>query len=246
MSSQHQESGAESAGAAAGAAPSRALRADAERNRARLVEAARSVFAETGVDSPLENIAERAGVGIATLYRRFPTREELIAATYEAKMAEITDFTEEALHAPDAWTGLRDCIERFCAMQSENRGFSSAVIMALPVPAVVPPHRERLRTNLAALIERAQEEGSLRDDFVLEDITLLMMATGGILRVTREAAPHAWRRLLAYQLEAFRTPGSAGPADPLPTAPTAMQLRRAAEAHRARLRQSPPASSPVG
>ncbi|MEW1723433.1 helix-turn-helix domain-containing protein [Streptomyces sp. NPDC093109] len=242
MSSQHQESGAGSVGAAAGAAPSRALRADAERNRARLVEAARSVFAETGVDSPLENIAERAGVGIATLYRRFPTREELVAATYEAKMAEIADITEEALRTPDAWTGLRDCIERFCTMQAENRGFSSAVIMALPLATDAPAHRERLRSNLAALIQRAQEEGTLRDDFVLEDITILMMATGGILRVTRDAAPHAWRRMLAYQLEAFRTTGAGGPADPLPTAPTAMQLRRAAEAHRARMRQSPPAA----
>ncbi|MEV7427527.1 helix-turn-helix domain-containing protein [Streptomyces sp. NPDC091212] len=230
MSSEHEASGE------AAAAPSRTLRADAERNRARLVEAARSVFAENGIESPLENIAERAGVGIATLYRRFPTREELIAATYEAKLAEIADITEEASRAPDAWTGFRDCIEHFCATQAENQGFTSAVIMTLPVPAEVSVHRERLRKSLAALVQRAQEEGTLRDDFVLEDIALLLMATGAILGVTREAAPHAWRRLLAYQLEAFRAPGD--PADPLPTAPTAMQLRRASEAHRARVRQT--------
>ncbi|RDG33970.1 TetR/AcrR family transcriptional regulator, partial [Streptomyces corynorhini] len=228
MSSQHQTSGE------AGAAPSRALRADAERNRARLVEAARSVFAENGIDSPLENIAERAGVGIATLYRRFPTREELVAATYEAKLAEIADATEAASRAPDAWTGFRDCVEYFCAVQAENQGFTSAVIMALPVATEVSAHRERLRESLGTVIRRAQEDGSLRDDFVLEDIALLLMATGAILRVTREAAPHAWRRLLAYQLEAFRAPGD--PAAPLPTAPTAMQLRRASEAqlHRGR------------
>src|SRR5437763_11048684 len=81
-----------------------ALRVDAARNRTAVVEAARAVFAERGLDVPLEEIAQRAGVGIATLYRRFPTREALIAASFEPLMAAYAQAVAEALQAPDAWT----------------------------------------------------------------------------------------------------------------------------------------------
>ena len=82
------------------------LRADAERNRQRIVEAARALFAERGLNVPLEEIAHHAQVGIATLYRRFPTREDLIAASFEAKMASYTAAVEIALQAPDGWSGF--------------------------------------------------------------------------------------------------------------------------------------------
>src|SRR5689334_23961309 len=85
----------------------RALRADARRNRQRIVEGACAVFRERGLDVPLEEIADRAGVGIATLYRRFPTREELIAAVFEAQLLEVATAAEEALESADAWTGFR-------------------------------------------------------------------------------------------------------------------------------------------
>src|SRR5829696_6933448 len=94
------------------------LRADAERNRRRIVAAAQAVFAESGLDAPLEAIAQRAGVGIATLYRRFPTREDLVAASFAPKMAEYTAAIEEALQAADAWEGLCGFAARACAMQA--------------------------------------------------------------------------------------------------------------------------------
>src|ERR1700738_3794268 len=129
MSHQSPESGR------AGVRPCRTLRADAERNRSRLVEAAHAVFAESGLSAPLEDIAERAGVGIATLYRRFPTRDDLIAATYEAKLAAFAEAVEEALKASDAWSGFTACMERMCAMQAENRGFAKVITMMLPLSA---------------------------------------------------------------------------------------------------------------
>jgi len=201
------------------------------RNRRRLVEAAQEIFSESGLGAPLEDIAERAGVGIATLYRRFPTREELIAATYEAKMADFANTVEEALQAPDAWIGFSDCVERLCAMQAENRGFSNVVSMALPTSTEAEALRRRMKRDLAILVHRAQEEGVLRDDFVPEDIPLLLMANAGILRITRDGAPHAWRRLVAYLLEAFHAKGDR--ATPLPAAPTPMQMRRVMMAHEA-------------
>src|SRR5919108_6174329 len=97
------------------------MRADAARNRQRIVQAAQLAFAERGLDVPLEEIARRAGVGIATLYRRFPTRDALIAASFAPLMAAYAEAVDEALQAPDAWTGFARFLERVCAMQAADR-----------------------------------------------------------------------------------------------------------------------------
>src|SRR5215472_12328655 len=94
-----------SGGCGAGSAPRR-LRADAARNRAAIVAAAREVFAEQGLEAPLEEIAMRAGVGIATLYRRFPGREQLIAAALVDKVTEYAEAAAEALAVTDPWEGF--------------------------------------------------------------------------------------------------------------------------------------------
>src|SRR5450759_1492763 len=94
----------------------RPLRVDAERNRGRIVEAAQAAFAERGLNVPLEDVAARAGVGIATLYRRFPTREDLIAACFERRLAEYARAADEALEAPEAWPGFCAYVARICAM----------------------------------------------------------------------------------------------------------------------------------
>jgi AcrR family transcriptional regulator len=206
----------------------RALRADAQRNRQRVVQAARAVFAEKGLDVPLEDIADRAGVGIATLYRRFPTREELVVAVFESKLLEYATAADEALESLDPWTGFQDYIERICAMQAADRGFADMIVMALPAASDMAERvRDRAHHTVAELIRRAQDAGALRQDFVPEDIPLLLMATAGVLHTTRDAAPHAWRRLVAYLLEGFR----ADHTGPLPAAPTPSQTKRAMIAH---------------
>src|SRR5829696_2163921 len=90
----------------------RLLRADAERNRERILAAAREVFAERGLDAPFDAIAQRAGVGQATLYRRFPRREDLIVACFAPNLAEYAAAVEEALRVPDAWTGFCGFLEQ--------------------------------------------------------------------------------------------------------------------------------------
>src|SRR5215471_5679817 len=102
----------------------RQLRADAVRNRAALIEAAREVFAEHGLDASLEEIACRAGVGIATLYRRFPGREQLIAAALVDKVAEYAHAAEEALAVTDPWEGFAGYVYRICELQAADRGLS--------------------------------------------------------------------------------------------------------------------------
>lgn len=205
----------------------RALRADAERNRERLVEAAQSVFAEGGLNVALEEVAARAGVGIATLYRRFPTREELVAAAFEAKLTEYAVAAEEAFALRDPWESFVELVGRICSMQADDRGFTDLITMSLPSAKHSAELRDRARRAAVKVIGRAQEAGVLREDFVLEDLALLLMANAGVVRATRDVAPHAWRRPLAFMLDGFRvpSPGAFRPG-PMPAPPTAAQLAR--------------------
>src|SRR5918994_1690408 len=172
----------------------RALRADAERNRERILAAAREVFAERGLDAPLEAIAQRAGVGQATLYRRFPRREDLIVACFAPKLAEHAAAVEEALAAPDAWTGFCGFLEHVCAMQAADQGVQDVLTTTFPTDRAVEEQRAHAFAQLTELIRRAQDQGGLRADFVSEDVVLLLLANAGVVRAMRTAAPEAWRR----------------------------------------------------
>jgi AcrR family transcriptional regulator len=201
----------------------RPLRVDAERNRARIVEAAESAFAERGLDVPLEDVADHAGVGIATLYRRFPTRDDLIAACFERRVAEYARVAEEALEAADGWSGFCGYVERICAMQAADRGLKDVLTRTFPNARALEAHRTRGYEASVQLIERAQAEGSLRRDFVPEDLVLLLMANAGVVQGAGEAAPDAWKRFFGLMRDGCR---SAGAAD-LPPPPTSRQMIRA-------------------
>jgi AcrR family transcriptional regulator len=188
-----------------------------------IVEAARSAFAERGLDVPLEEIADRAGVGIATLYRRFPTREDLIAASFERKITEYADAAEEALRGPDAWSGFCGYVQRVCAMQAADRGLRDVLTMTFPTGAAMERQRRKAYRDFAKLVRRAQAEERLRRDFVPEDLVVLLMANAGVVQGTRDAAPEAWKRFAALMIEAFR----ADRAGPLPEPPTRRQMYRA-------------------
>ncbi len=200
-----------------------ALRVDAERNRQRLIAAAREMFAERGLDVPMEDIARQAGVGVATLYRRFPTRADLIAGAFEAKMAAYADAGSQALAHPDPWAGFCAYIERVCAMQADDRGFAHVLCMTFPSDKQFEAERDRAYQSFLELVRRAQAAGSLRDDFVAEDLAILLMANAGVVAGTADAAPDAWGRFVAYMLQAF----SARSAAPLPGPPTQTAMRRA-------------------
>jgi AcrR family transcriptional regulator len=111
------------------------LRADARQNRDRIVEVARALFAERGLDVPMAAIARRAGVGVATLYRRFPTKESLVAEVFADQFAACVSVVDEALADPDPWRGFCTLVEKVCAMQAVDRGFSAAVVASLPRPS---------------------------------------------------------------------------------------------------------------
>lgn len=200
-----------------------ALRADAERNRCRIVEAARQVFAEQGLDAPMNEVARRAEVGIATLYRRFPTREDLITDVFAEKMAAYADAIEQALADPDPWHGFCTYIERVCAMQAEDHGFTEVPTLTFPTAKAFEAKRNEAYRGFAELIARAKDTGRLRRDFTTEDLVLLLMANAGVVAATAGTAPDAWRRLVAYMIQAF----GADHTDALPPVPTGQSLYRA-------------------
>lgn len=198
-----------------------ALRADAERNRERVTAAARLMFAEHGLGVPLEDVARRAGVGVATLYRRFPTREDLVAAAYEDGMTAYADAVATALDDPDSWRGFCDLLERLCAMQAADRGLAEALTTAFPGARALEAQRDRAYHGLVELVSRAKVAGRLRRDFVPEDVTVLLAAAAGVA-----STPPAWRRLLAYLLQAFAVPGTTPETAPLPEPPARGALLR--------------------
>ena len=184
---------------------------------------AREVFAEQGLEAPLEAIAARAGVGIATLYRRFPTREKLVAAALAGKVAQYAEAAEQALAVPDPWAGFAGFAQRICELQACDRGLSDLLSMTLSAGEQVEQLRRTANENVITLIERAKASGTLREDFVGEDLLLLLIATAAVMHVTRGDAPDAWRRFVALALDAFRCRDSPG----LPEPPSAVQMTRA-------------------
>lgn len=197
------------------------LRTDAQHNRHRIVEAAREIFATAGVDVTMREIARRAGVGVATLYRRFPTKESLITEVFAEQMAMCVAVLDQALADPDPWHGFCAVIEKVCAMQAVDRGFTSAFLAAFPGAVAFGPVLVRNERGFAELTRRAKQSGQLRADFVPDDLRLLIMANGGISAESPEAALAASRRLVTLLLQSLR----AHPADPPGPLPPAVPLR---------------------
>lgn len=209
------------------------LRADAERNRVRIVEAAQAAFADHGLDVPLEHVADDAGVGIATLYRRFPRREDLIEACFERRLAEYAQATEDALAADDGWPGFCAFVERLCGLQAADHGLRDVLTRSFDESSALEAHRVRAYRALVRLIHRLQADGFLRTDFVPEDLILLLMANGGVVAGTGDAAPDAWRRLIGMLLDGLRAEGaSLLPPPPSPRQLLAAMDRRACDATR--------------
>jgi AcrR family transcriptional regulator len=199
------------------------LRQDAQRNRERILEAARETFKQHGLEAPLEEIARRAGVGIATLYRRFPTRDALIEAVFVDSISSFRQTAEEALQIDDAWMAFNTFMEQMCERQAENWGLKDLLCMHFPGSKLMDDARRRGRETVRRLLARAQAEGAVRADVTPEDIEFVFWSNGRIIEATREVAPNAWKRNLALVLDGFRAEN----ARPLPERPlTSRELHR--------------------
>src|SRR3954468_1396688 len=161
--------------AASPAPTERPLRRDAERNRQRILDAARAAFAEEGLSVTLDEIARRASVGVGTIYRRFPDKEQLIDALFETRMQEFAAQAEEALHADDPWAGLVRFLERATEQHACDRGFKEVALSGVHGRDRVARARALMFPLVSRLVARAQADGSLRADVDPTDMPLLQM-----------------------------------------------------------------------
>jgi AcrR family transcriptional regulator len=189
-----------------------ALRSDAADNRERILAAARAVFAAEGLNVPMREVARRAGVGPATLYRRFPTKEALVTEAFTGEVRACHAIVEAGLADPDPWRGFCLVIEKICELHARNRGFTAAFMSAFPDAADVTAGRGHALSSVAGLARRAQDAGRLRSDFVMDDLILLLMANRGIRAASPAAAVTASRRFAALAIQALQVFPAAGPA----------------------------------
>lgn len=192
------------------------LRSDARDNRDRVLEAARELFAESGLGVTMRQIARRAGVGSATLYRRFPTKRDLMLEAFLGESGACGAVVREAAADPDPWRGFRSVIEGAAVLNARNQGFIDAFVAEHPGAIDFAAHRAALTREIAAISRRAIAAGQLRADFVLDDFILVLLAGQGLAAVPSRDRAVAVRRFAALAIEGLR----AGDANyPLPEPP---------------------------
>jgi AcrR family transcriptional regulator len=213
------------------------MRRDAQANRDRILQAAGQLFSAQGIEVPLDEIARRAGVGTGTFYRHFPDRDHLLDALFDERVRRFDDLMASACDAEDAWEGLVSLLRTGLELQATDRGLKDILVArARGTRHRAQPSPETLRA-LGDLVERAQRQGALRSDVTLADLPLVNAALLGVMDLTGEIAPEAWRRILQIVLDGLRAERAAP--TPLPHPPLDMDDTHAAIAAR-RAMQAPP------
>jgi len=181
------------------------LRKDAERNRQRVLAAARELFAERGLEVTMDDIAHHAGVGVGTVYRRFPDRELLIDALFEDRMGDFRRLAEDALEVEDPWEGLVEFLERSLEMQAADRGLKSLVFSTAHGRERIARVRKQVSPLVDELVRRAQASGDLRPDLSPTDLAPLSLSLGATADFAGHISPDIWRRYFAIVLDGLRT-----------------------------------------
>jgi AcrR family transcriptional regulator len=191
-----------------------ALRVDAQRNLERVLDAATAAFAASGPDVSVDEIARRAGVGIATLYRHFSTREALVEAIFERRIGELVAVADTALAEPDGWVAFAGLLERTLELQASDRVLKEVFLRHPPPAGRIAGVREDLRRRFEEGLARARAQGELRADFTFADLALLLWSFRPVIDATAAVAPDAWRRHLHLLLDGLRAPAATPPAQP--------------------------------
>jgi AcrR family transcriptional regulator len=185
--------------------PAPPRRADARRNRERVIAAAAEVFAERGMDAGVPEIAQRAGVGKATVYRSFPSKEHLVAAVACERLAWITGLTTAALARDDAGAAFADVVVSIAAQQASDCALAGALAADVDVPEL---HAARAATHTAleALVDRARAAGAVRADATAEELRVLLTGVSQVLRAAGVRDERTWRRYGRLVADALRDP----------------------------------------
>jgi AcrR family transcriptional regulator len=184
----------------------RPLRADARRNYEKLMAAAAAAFAESGLEAQVEDIARRAGVGVGTVYRHFPTKEALVEALAAQHFERLADIAEEALAEDgEAWEIFSAAIWRSARAAAADVAWCELIGGHPTVVQAASQGQVRLAEAMTALIERAQKAGTMRQDATVADIKTIMCGFGHVAAAQRAGAAMDWERYLEIALDGLRT-----------------------------------------
>ena len=195
----------------------RPLRADARRNRERILEAASAVFARDGLDASLDAVAAEAGVGVGTVYRRFPERQELIDELFEKKLERFVDLARECEAMDDPFDGLVRFLSEASRMHGEDVGLRELVLGPGVTSGLMDKPRQIMGPIVGGMIERAKASGDLRDDFDLLDVPLIEFMLARINDITCTVSPDLWERLLTLVIDGLKQQRAG--ITPMPVAP---------------------------
>jgi AcrR family transcriptional regulator len=180
------------------------LRADAERNRQRLLAAAKELFATRGLDVTLDDIARHAGVGTGTAYRRFPNKDALIEALMADRIQELGAIAQECLDEPDPWRGLAGYFERALALQAGDRGLKEVLFSPGRGRDRVAHARRSLAPIVTKLVRRAIDAGAVRGDIGTSDVPVINFMLNTVVDFGRDVEPELYTRYLAIVLDGLR------------------------------------------
>ena len=183
---------------------SRPLRADARRNRAKLLAAAAEAFAETGLDTQVEDIARRASVGVGTVYRHFPTKEALVDALARAHFERLADIVEAAYEGEDPWHELETAIWQCAEAISGNVALCEIIGGHPGAVAAAAEGQTRLQAATGRLIDGARAQGTIRGDATVLDVGTIMCGFGHVAAVQRAGGQLDWQRYLTIALDGLR------------------------------------------
>jgi AcrR family transcriptional regulator len=185
-------------------AADRPLRRDAERNRQRILAAAAEVLSERGLDATLDEVARTAGVGVGTVYRRFPDKESLIEALFRDRIDAMVLAAEQALTEPDPWQALVSYLEFAIELMAGNAGLRQILMFSTYGKDRVAYARSRMQPVITQLVERAQASGDLRPDFAGTDMKMIVFMLSSLAEYAAPARPDLWRRYLALLIDGLR------------------------------------------
>ena len=178
------------------AEPDKPLRRDAERNRQRILDAARELFADEGLGVTLNDIAHHAGVGVGTVYRRFPDKSRLIEELFEQRLEDLVSLASRGLDEPDAWHGLKTFLRGTLELQANDRGVKDLITASTDGLGRVAEIRSRLLPIGVELVRRAREGGQVRSDIDAPDLPIIQLMLSTLIDASRDVSPDLWRRYL--------------------------------------------------
>jgi AcrR family transcriptional regulator len=180
------------------------LRRDAERNLQRILRAASEIFNVYGLQATLDDVARHAGVGVGTVYRRFPNKEALSQALFAERIETLLGLADDALAEPDSWAGMIAFLEQASELLATDRALRQMLMFRAYGQEQASNARNRLQRQVTRLLDRAQRDGTVRGDITPSDILFIEFMVATVGEYAQDVRPEVWRRYLTLITDGLR------------------------------------------